>query len=278
MSRWLENKPSDVPLNFKILPMVQSLEERVEKVGYLSTWRRSDGRVVTLAIPFGERRFKCWKSIMFLTHKPTYWIYHHFVPNALRPRYCSCRRIEDPASCLLKGDYYVSFCLLAGKPELRGYNLSPLSSDEIRAINNLLKSWLWICGLLNISVDQKDNKIIFWRDGGGGGSPPTERCGDASLSSEWSAHTKFIFWNVTQLCYTCVIHMLYTKTHFGHGVALVIPSFLSSAMMEPGKPSREAIADAVCSRSGADFGGLSAVNYGDCMSMGRSCLIQASDW
>ncbi|XP_016297528.1 p53 and DNA damage-regulated protein 1-like [Sinocyclocheilus anshuiensis] len=28
---------------------------------------------------------------------------------------------------------------LQGKPELRGYNLSPLSSDEIKAINNLLK-------------------------------------------------------------------------------------------------------------------------------------------
>ncbi|XP_061584707.1 p53 and DNA damage-regulated protein 1 [Cololabis saira] len=28
---------------------------------------------------------------------------------------------------------------MQGKPELRGYNLSPLSSDEIRAINSLLK-------------------------------------------------------------------------------------------------------------------------------------------
>uniref|UniRef100_A0A8C1U0C3 p53 and DNA damage-regulated protein 1 n=1 Tax=Cyprinus carpio TaxID=7962 RepID=A0A8C1U0C3_CYPCA len=28
---------------------------------------------------------------------------------------------------------------LQGKPELRGYNLSPLSSDEIKAINSLLK-------------------------------------------------------------------------------------------------------------------------------------------
>lgn len=28
---------------------------------------------------------------------------------------------------------------MQGKPELRGYNLSPLSSDEINAINNLLK-------------------------------------------------------------------------------------------------------------------------------------------
>ncbi|XP_030276893.1 p53 and DNA damage-regulated protein 1 [Sparus aurata] len=28
---------------------------------------------------------------------------------------------------------------MQGKPELRGYNLSPLSSDEIKAINGLLK-------------------------------------------------------------------------------------------------------------------------------------------
>lgn len=28
---------------------------------------------------------------------------------------------------------------LQGKPELRGYNLSPLSNDEIKAINSLLK-------------------------------------------------------------------------------------------------------------------------------------------
>ncbi|XP_026200425.1 p53 and DNA damage-regulated protein 1 [Anabas testudineus] len=28
---------------------------------------------------------------------------------------------------------------MQGKPELRGYNLSPLSTDEIKAINNLLK-------------------------------------------------------------------------------------------------------------------------------------------
>ncbi|KAM6928394.1 p53 and DNA damage-regulated protein 1 [Xenentodon cancila] len=28
---------------------------------------------------------------------------------------------------------------MQGKPELRGYNLSPLSSDEIKAINSLLK-------------------------------------------------------------------------------------------------------------------------------------------
>ncbi|KAM3621591.1 uncharacterized protein V6R79_013237 [Siganus canaliculatus] len=28
---------------------------------------------------------------------------------------------------------------MQGKPELRGYNLSPLSSEEIKAINNLLK-------------------------------------------------------------------------------------------------------------------------------------------
>ncbi|XP_050978952.1 p53 and DNA damage-regulated protein 1 [Labeo rohita] len=28
---------------------------------------------------------------------------------------------------------------LQGKPELRGYNLSPLSSDEVKAINSLLK-------------------------------------------------------------------------------------------------------------------------------------------
>ncbi|KAI5622984.1 p53 and DNA damage-regulated protein 1, partial [Silurus asotus] len=28
---------------------------------------------------------------------------------------------------------------LQGKPELRGYNLSPLTSDELRAINNILK-------------------------------------------------------------------------------------------------------------------------------------------
>ncbi|XP_054472408.1 p53 and DNA damage-regulated protein 1 [Anoplopoma fimbria] len=28
---------------------------------------------------------------------------------------------------------------MQGKPELRGYNLSPLSTDEVRAINSLLK-------------------------------------------------------------------------------------------------------------------------------------------
>ncbi|KAM9361978.1 p53 and DNA damage-regulated protein 1 [Symphorus nematophorus] len=28
---------------------------------------------------------------------------------------------------------------MQGKPELRGYNLSPLSSDEVKAINSLLK-------------------------------------------------------------------------------------------------------------------------------------------
>lgn len=28
---------------------------------------------------------------------------------------------------------------MQGKPELRGYNLSPLSTDEIKAINGLLK-------------------------------------------------------------------------------------------------------------------------------------------
>lgn len=28
---------------------------------------------------------------------------------------------------------------LQGKPELRGYNLAPLSSDEVKAINSLLK-------------------------------------------------------------------------------------------------------------------------------------------
>ncbi|XP_022601170.1 p53 and DNA damage-regulated protein 1 [Seriola dumerili] len=28
---------------------------------------------------------------------------------------------------------------IQGKPELRGYNLSPLSTDEIKAMNNLLK-------------------------------------------------------------------------------------------------------------------------------------------
>nr|XP_046237775.1 p53 and DNA damage-regulated protein 1 [Scatophagus argus] len=28
---------------------------------------------------------------------------------------------------------------MEGKPELRGYNLSPLSSDEVKAINSLLK-------------------------------------------------------------------------------------------------------------------------------------------
>ena len=33
----------------------------------------------------------------------------------------------------------MSFCLFTGKPELRGYNLSPLSSDEIKAISGLLK-------------------------------------------------------------------------------------------------------------------------------------------
>lgn len=59
-----------------------------------------------------------------------------------------CHYIECLSSSLLKGNFGVSFCLFAGKPELRGYNLSPLSSDEIKAINGLLKKW-HICHLLN---------------------------------------------------------------------------------------------------------------------------------
>lgn len=34
------------------------------------------------------------------------------------------------------------FCVsCTGKPELRGYNLAPLSNDEMKAINSLLKKW-----------------------------------------------------------------------------------------------------------------------------------------
>ena len=35
--------------------------------------------------------------------------------------------------------FSIYLSLFAGKPELRGYNLSPLSNDEIKAINSLLK-------------------------------------------------------------------------------------------------------------------------------------------
>ncbi len=63
-------------------------------------------------------------------------------------------------------DTYVMcrFWLFAGKPELRGYNLSPLSSDEIKAINSLLKRWHQICDLLNISEDKhKQSLLTGWR-------------------------------------------------------------------------------------------------------------------
>lgn len=49
------------------------------------------------------------------------------------------------------------WCLsVAGKPELRGYSLSPLSTDEIKAISSLLKRWREISKLLQSCWDKQD--------------------------------------------------------------------------------------------------------------------------
>lgn len=59
-------------------------------------------------------------------------------PRAISKLQFMCGSLLCPCLCVC-----VRLCtyLLVGKPELTGYNLCPLSADEVKAINHLLRRW-----------------------------------------------------------------------------------------------------------------------------------------
>ena len=120
-------------LNSKHLPVVQLLEEEViseSSLLQLDIYRlgginreglqlstNSAGKPVVIQV----------ETFQLLLFRDRYLLRTSQTLNILPAVYCKVTMM------------FVFLFLLAGKPELRGYNLSPLSTDEVKAINSLLK-------------------------------------------------------------------------------------------------------------------------------------------
>lgn len=54
------------------------------------------------------------------------------------------------------------FCLFAGKPELKGYRIAPLSSDEVKVINSFLKGWNLLWEEMNSGSSFLNHFVTYW--------------------------------------------------------------------------------------------------------------------